>query len=67
MSQAIDEEIAKPGHGKYTVEITKNNVTVKQLDLNSLKSVKNLADQLLVEEAHIDLLVCNAGIMVSIP
>src|SRR5690349_10858952 len=39
--KALDEEVAKAGHGGYTVDITKN-VVVKELDLNSLKSVKKL-------------------------
>ena len=62
--KALEDEVAKPGHGGYIVDITKN-VVVKELDLNSLKSVKKFCDQILVEEKHIDLLICNAGIMVS--
>jgi NAD(P)-dependent dehydrogenase (short-subunit alcohol dehydrogenase family) len=59
--KAVNEEIAKPGHGGYTVDT--KNVVVKELDLNSLKSVKKFCDEVLAEESHIDLLICNAGIM----
>lgn len=37
------------------------NVVVKALDLNSLKSVKTFADDILATEGHIDFLVLNAG------
>jgi NAD(P)-dependent dehydrogenase (short-subunit alcohol dehydrogenase family) len=36
---------------------------VKQLDLNSLKSVHNFAQDILATESQIDYLICNAGIM----
>lgn len=60
--KAIAEEIAKPGHGNYAVDVSKN-IVVRQLDLNSLKSVKKCCDEILAEEKHIDLLILNAGIM----
>lgn len=61
--KAIDEEMSKPGQSGYTVDT--NNIVVRELDLNSLKSVKMFCNQILAEESHIDLLICNAGIMVS--
>jgi len=62
--KAIDEEMAKPGHGNYTVDT--KNIVVRELDLNSLASVKAFCNQVLSEEDHIDMLICNAGIMVSV-
>lgn len=38
-------------------------MVIKQLDLNSLRSVKKLADDILATESRIDYLICNAGIM----
>ena len=60
--KAIEEEITKPGHGNYAVDAA-NKIVVKQLDLSSLKSVKAFCEEVLREEEHIDLLICNAGIM----
>lgn len=48
------------------MDISAANFVVKELDLNSLKSVKKFADEILREETHIDLLVLNAGIMVGL-
>lgn len=61
--KALEAEVAQPGHGKYTVADWQTLCVVKQLDLNSLKSVSALAAEVLKEEKSIDLLVCNAGIM----
>lgn len=36
---------------------------MKQLDLNSLRSVKTFCDDILATEERIDYLICNAGIM----
>mmetsp|Transcript_23067 Transcript_23067/g.33774 ORF Transcript_23067/g.33774 Transcript_23067/m.33774 type:complete len:331 (+) Transcript_23067:76-1068(+) len=60
--RAIEEEMKQNGQGDYIVHDT-SNVIVKQLDLNSLKSVKAFADDVLVNESRIDYLICNAGIM----
>jgi NAD(P)-dependent dehydrogenase (short-subunit alcohol dehydrogenase family) len=59
--KAIQEEFLQLGHGNYTAPT--NNVVVKELDLNSLKSVKNFAMDILATESRIDYLICNAGIM----
>ena len=59
--KAIEEEIKKPGHGNYVVDAS--NIVVKQLDLNSLASVKALAEDFLKTEKRLDFLVLNAGIM----
>lgn len=61
----MDSEISKPGLGGYTVAVTKENLSIKALDLNSMKSIKCFADEILKEEKHIELLILNAGIMVS--
>ena len=58
---AIADEIAKLGHGGYIVDTS--NVVVKQLDLVSLQSIKSFADDILLSETRIDLVVLNAGIM----
>ncbi|CAE7470021.1 Rdh14 [Symbiodinium microadriaticum] len=59
--KAVDEEIVVPGHGGYTADAS--NIVVKQLDLNSLRSVKSFCEDLLATESRIDYLICNAGIM----
>jgi NAD(P)-dependent dehydrogenase (short-subunit alcohol dehydrogenase family) len=59
--QAIQEEFTQLGHGNYTAPLT--NVIVKELDLNSLSSIKKFADDVLQTESRIDYLICNAGIM----
>lgn len=60
--KAIETEIMKPGIGKYVVDDT-SNIIIKALDLDSLKSIKTFADDILATESRIDLLVLNAGIM----
>jgi NAD(P)-dependent dehydrogenase (short-subunit alcohol dehydrogenase family) len=57
----VSEEFSRPGEGGYVAEASQ--VVVKQLDLNSLKSVKTFCDDILSTEDRIDYLVCNAGIM----
>lgn len=59
--KAIKDEIIVDGEGGYSV--LSPIIVVKQLDLNSLKSVKTLAEDLLLNEERIDFLICNAGIM----
>lgn len=59
-TEAVETEVKQEGVGGYVV--AEPNIEVKQLDLNSLKSVKALAEDLLKEE-RIDYLVLNAGIM----
>jgi NAD(P)-dependent dehydrogenase (short-subunit alcohol dehydrogenase family) len=58
---AVKDELAKAGHGGYTVDTS--NVVVKALDLNSLASVKKFAQDFLATEDRLDFLVLNAGIM----
>lgn len=49
---------------KEIVEISGNqNVFLKKLDLASMKSIRNFADEVLSEEPKIDILICNAGVM----
>lgn len=40
-------------------------VTVKELDLSDLQSVKRFADDIVSSKFHVDMLICNAGIMAS--
>ena len=53
MVQAIEQSIAT-GEG---------NVEVRELDLASLASVQRCAHAINAERRHVDILVCNAGIM----
>ncbi len=53
MVQAIEQSIAT-GEG---------NVEVRELDLASLASVQRFAHAINAERRHVDILVCNAGIM----
>jgi retinol dehydrogenase 12 len=59
--KAIQEEFTQLGHGNYTAPTS--NVIVKELDLNSLRSIKKFAEDILMTESRIDYLICNAGIM----
>jgi len=59
--KAIEEDIVKPGHGGYVADAS--NCILKELDLMSLPSIKAFADDVLANEAKIDLLILNAGIM----
>lgn len=59
--KAVEEEIKQLGVGGYIV--SDPNIIVKELDLNSLQSVKAFAEDILASEEHIDFLVYNAGIM----
>lgn len=59
--KAVEEEIKQLGVGGYLVKDP--NIVVKALDLNSLKSVKTFADDILSSVGHIDFLICNAGII----
>ena len=61
--KAIEEEISKPGLGKYNVDPSdiSQNIIVKKLDLADLKSVKIFAQDMIQNEKRIDLLVLNAG------
>jgi NAD(P)-dependent dehydrogenase (short-subunit alcohol dehydrogenase family) len=60
-NDAVSTEIVQPGLGGYTAD--SNLIIVKQLDLNSLKSVKEFADDIIKTEPRIDYLILNAGIM----
>jgi NAD(P)-dependent dehydrogenase (short-subunit alcohol dehydrogenase family) len=59
--KAIADEIEKMGHGGYVVDAGK--ITVMELDLQSLASVKSFAQALEKKVKKIDYLVLNAGIM----
>ena len=49
---------------KEIVESSRNeNVILKKLDLASMKSIKEFANQVLSEEPQIHVLICNAGVM----
>lgn len=62
---AIREEISQPGHGGYVVEDAQQLIVVKALDLESLRSIKAFADEVMKDETlrSINMLVLNAGIM----
>ena len=62
---AIENEIKKAGYGKYQVSDT-SNIVVKELDLESLASIKKFAADIKRSEKSIDVLILNAGIM-SLP
>jgi retinol dehydrogenase 12 len=59
--RAVETEVKAPGEGNYVVQNPK--ILVKQLDLESLQSVKAFADDILSSELRIDGVVFNAGIM----
>lgn len=59
--KAIQEEIVQPGHGGYTADASL--IAVRALDLNSLASIKQFADEFNKNEKRLDFLVLNAGIM----
>jgi NAD(P)-dependent dehydrogenase (short-subunit alcohol dehydrogenase family) len=59
--KALEEEVQNPGNGNYVVSDI-SNIVVKKLDLESMKSIKSFAEEVLAEE-RIDFLICNAGIM----
>ena len=40
-----------------------DSVVLRKLDLASMKSIHEFADQILEEESRIDVLICNAGVM----
>ena len=61
--KAVTEEVAQTGLGGYIGE--PSQIIVKELDLNSLKSVKRFAEDFLRTESRLDLLVLNAGIMAT--
>ena len=61
--KAIESEIKTLGEGGYIVSDV-SNIIVKELDLNSLPSVKRFADDFIATEGgYCDFLVLNAGIM----
>lgn len=62
---AIENEIKKAGYGKYMVSDT-SNIVVKELDLESLASIKKFAADIRRSEKSIDVLILNAGLM-SLP
>lgn len=59
--KAIAEEIKTFGEGGYIGDTS--NIIVKELDLNSLTSIKRFALDFLANEKSLDFLVLNAGIM----
>lgn len=59
--KAIENEIQKPGNGKYIVEDV-SGITVKQLNLESLASIREFAAAVNAEE-RVDYLILNAGVM----
>lgn len=59
--KAIQNEIQKLGTGKYVVEDV-SNIAVKELNLESLVSIRKFADEVR-KESSIDYLVLNAGVM----
>ena len=42
------------------------NVVIKKLDLSSLKSVRDFAEDILKSEPRIDILINNAGMLLSL-
>ena len=59
---AVEGEVKSAGQGGYIVTDASNFI-IKQLDLNSLKSVKTFAQDIIQTEDRIDFLILNAGIM----
>ena len=59
--KAVQNEIQKLGIGKYVVKDV-SNIAVKELNLESLASIRKFADEVR-EESSIDYLVLNAGVM----
>jgi len=62
--KAIEDEIKNPGFGNYAVQDV-SNIVVRELDLNSLKSIKKFTDEINKSEPRIDYLILNAGIMMT--
>lgn len=60
-SESSGQEAAEDIKGKYPEAL----LEVMQLDLASLASVNRFADQLIKREKKIDILVCNAGVMMT--
>jgi NAD(P)-dependent dehydrogenase (short-subunit alcohol dehydrogenase family) len=58
---SIDKEVKQLGDGNYIVSDV-SNIIVKQLDLESLKSIESFASDIL-SEPKIDYLILNAGVM----
>jgi NAD(P)-dependent dehydrogenase (short-subunit alcohol dehydrogenase family) len=58
---SIDKEVKQLGDGNYLVTDV-SNIIVKQLDLESLKSIETFATDVL-SEPKIDFLILNAGVM----
>ena len=59
--KAIKNEIQQPGNGKYIVEDV-SDISVKQLNLESLASIRSFAAEV-EAEPRIDYLILNAGVM----
>jgi retinol dehydrogenase-12 len=59
--KAVAEEISQAGLGNYTADASL--IRVMALDLNSLASIKQFADDFNKTEKRLDFLVLNAGIM----
>jgi NAD(P)-dependent dehydrogenase (short-subunit alcohol dehydrogenase family) len=58
---AVEEEVKQPGEGKYIAKT--DHLVIKELDLNSLKSIHKFAQDIIATEKRLDILVLNAGIM----
>ena len=58
-----DMEKAKEAQQEVVKESGSNDVVVKKLDLASLKSVRDFADEIIKEESRVDVLLNNAGII----
>ncbi len=62
--QAIETELMQDGEGHYSLSAEDRKlVSVRQLDLNSMASVRAFTDEILKSKLEIDFLILNAGIM----
>jgi len=63
--EAVKTEIKELGLGGYSVENAEELITIKQLDLNCMQSIRKFAEEFIKDFPNdsIDYLVLNAGIM----
>jgi NAD(P)-dependent dehydrogenase (short-subunit alcohol dehydrogenase family) len=59
-----DPQRAAAAASRIAGEVTSGSVTVQQLDLSDLESVRQFADRFVAEHQRLDLLINNAGVMV---